>query len=253
MKKSTIFGLMLFSFSFGIGIWLQQPATRIESLPRLQSMGFSSASTPQGSKPRMALVIGNGSGYTGHGFSRLFTPESDANEMDTTLSNLGFQVIKVTNADKSTIKKLVRKFTDALQSAGGGVGLFYFSGHGVGPKGSKRNFLIPIGAQIGNESDVEDASVEANWVVERMQETNPQGVNLVFLYDFEGHNLQKVIIQPQNNTTHTTPAPTNPTPPTNSYPQQTTAEQKPTSPTTPPAPPLVPVAPASPALSSLRT
>jgi len=45
----------------------------------------------------------------------------------------------------------IRDFGRGLRK--GGIGLFYFAGHGVQVQG--RNYLIPIGAKIEKETDVE--------------------------------------------------------------------------------------------------
>jgi len=70
----------------------------------------------------------------------------------------------------------MREFGKQLRR--GNTGLFYYSGHGL--QLENRNFLVPIGADIKSEADVEFESVDANRVLRQMEQAN-NGVNLVFL------------------------------------------------------------------------
>ena len=47
------------------------------------------------------------------------------------------------------------------------MGLFYYAGHGVQLGG--RNYLIPVGANIDRDADVEIEAVSADWVLEQMR------------------------------------------------------------------------------------
>jgi hypothetical protein len=60
----------------------------------------------------------------------------------------------------------------------GGVGLFYFAGHGVQVGG--RNYLIPISAEINAETEVEYEAVEAGFVLAQMEEARNR-LNIVIL------------------------------------------------------------------------
>jgi uncharacterized caspase-like protein len=74
------------------------------------------------------------------------------------------------------MKRALREFRADLRR--GGVGLFYYAGHGVQSKG--RNYLIPIGADIQTESDIEDESVDANLILAYMEEAASR-VSIVIL------------------------------------------------------------------------
>jgi len=95
---------------------------------------------------RIALVIGNGS----YKSCPLTNPVNDANDMAAALRKLGFSVVLKTNANQRTMENSIRDFGKKLRS--GGVGLFYFAGHGIQVRG--RNYLISIGADIESEADV---------------------------------------------------------------------------------------------------
>ena len=75
---------------------------------------------------RLALVIGNAAYDT----APLRNPVNDARAMTTTLRTLGFEVTALENASLTEMKRAIDDFGDALRSKGG-VGLFYFSGHGI--------------------------------------------------------------------------------------------------------------------------
>jgi uncharacterized caspase-like protein len=62
------------------------------------------------------------------------------------------------------LRRAIREFGDEL--AKGGVGLFYYAGHGMQVKG--RNYLIPVGHDIQREDEVAEQSVEVGLVLEKM-------------------------------------------------------------------------------------
>ena len=97
---------------------------------------------------RLALVIGNGAYQS----SKLKNPPNDATAVAGVLRDLGFDVTTgVNNRSQREMKQMIREFGQHLR-ANGGVGLFYFAGHGVQAKG--RNYLIPIDADIQAEADL---------------------------------------------------------------------------------------------------
>jgi len=113
---------------------------------------------------RRALVIGNGA----YASQPLRNPAGDAALMARTLAALGFEVAQLTNADQKTMKRAIRDFGQALLAAGPeAVGLFYFAGHGVQLRGE--NYLIPIGAQIVSEADVDIEGIEASDLLRQME------------------------------------------------------------------------------------
>ena len=121
---------------------------------------------------RTALVIGNGA----YKSSPLRNPVNDASEFADALHNLGFSVILKTNADQRTMEESMRDFGKKLKS--GGVGLFYFAGHGLQVKG--RNYLIPVDADLNSEADVKYESVDAGRVLAQMEEAE-NGLNIIIL------------------------------------------------------------------------
>ena len=121
---------------------------------------------------RLALVIGNGDYSTGS----LRNPVNDARAIATELRGSGFKVALLENASMEAMFEAIREFGDQLRA--GGVGLFYFAGHGVQIRG--RNYLIPVGAQIQREDEVVYRSIDAGQVLQKM-ETAGNRVNIVIL------------------------------------------------------------------------
>lgn len=138
-------------------------------------------------EPRVALVIGN-SDY-GPGIGKLLNPANDAKLMADTLKGLGFSVDLVLDADQKAMKRAVKAFGAKLEESGKDTtGLFYYAGHGVQVEG--QNFLLPIGAEIEREADVEIESISADDVMTQMQFAG-NAVNLVFLDACRNNPLAK--------------------------------------------------------------
>ncbi len=121
---------------------------------------------------RIALVIGNAA----YRDSPLANPVNDARAVARALRQVGFAVTQRENTTLKEMQEAVRHFGDALRA--GGVGLFYFAGHGMQVKG--RNYLIPVGADIEREDEVAYNALDANLVLEKM-ETARNRVNIVIL------------------------------------------------------------------------
>ena len=121
---------------------------------------------------RLALVIGN-SAYKS---SPLINPVNDAQDIANTLRHLGFEVMHKENADQRTMEDAIFDYSKSLKK--GGVGLFYYAGHGVQVYG--RNYLIPIKANIRAERDIRYEAVDAGRVLDGMYDAG-NGLNIVLL------------------------------------------------------------------------
>lgn len=128
--------------------------------------------TPKSFERRLALVIGNGA----YKNSPLKNPPNDAYDIAITLKKLGFEVIHEKNASHRVMEKAIRDFGKRLRK--GGVGLFYFAGHGIQVNG--RNYLVPVDAKIESESDVKFESVDAGRVLGKMEDAG-NDLNIVIL------------------------------------------------------------------------
>ena len=121
---------------------------------------------------RTALVIGN-STYTS---GPLKNPVNDATDMAAILKKLGFAVTLKNNSSLQEMEDAIEAFGNLLKR--GGVGLFYYAGHGVQVNGT--NYLLPIGAKINKEADVKYQAVDANKILDEMAAAN-NGLNIVML------------------------------------------------------------------------
>ena len=124
------------------------------------------------SSERLALVIGNSAYHT----APLRNPVNDAEDMSTVLSGLGFNVTIKKNVDRRSLEDAIRQFGRQLRQ--GGVGLFYFSGHGMQVEG--RNYLIPVNSRIESESDVKYEAVDAALILDKMDDAKNQ-LNIMIL------------------------------------------------------------------------
>ncbi len=148
-------------------------------------LSISSPSTPPASAPppvvqyeegpRVALIIGN-SAYKS---APLANPVNDAKLITTTLQKIGFKTILELDADQKTMKRAINRFGDELEKMGkDAVGLFYYAGHGVQVAG--RNYLLPVGADIQNEKDVDVEAVAADGILGAM--------------DYAGNRLNVIVL-----------------------------------------------------------
>jgi formylglycine-generating enzyme required for sulfatase activity len=121
---------------------------------------------PAAAEPRYALVIGNGN--YGSSFSKLPNPPNDARLVSKALTDAGFKVTTIIDADQKAMKRAFVDFGKLLNDAGPeAVGLFYYAGHGVQVDGA--NYLIPTNAAIENEADVDVEAVNADSVLRQME------------------------------------------------------------------------------------
>ena len=121
---------------------------------------------------RHALVIGNANYAVGP----LRNPLNDASDMAAALEGLGFEVQRLLDADASAMERAIIDFNKRLSA--GGVGLFYYAGHGIQAQGS--NYLIPLRAGISSELQLKHKAINAGFVLDAMEAAN-KGVNIVIL------------------------------------------------------------------------
>lgn len=124
------------------------------------------------SQRRVALVIGNANYQS----SPLRNPVNDAEDTASALKSLGFEVTLGTDMTRKEMRRVIRAFGESLKQ--GGVGLFYFAGHGMQVEG--KNFLIPVGADITAEFEVQDEAVDAGTVLRSMDAAG-NTMNMVFM------------------------------------------------------------------------
>jgi len=111
---------------------------------------------------KIALVIGNNDYKK---FSPLKNSVNDARDMKNILDKLGFYVFYLENGNKKEMKNIINKFTDREKN--GGIGLFYYSGHGIEVEG--KNYLIPINADINQKEDVEFEGINVDYLIKKIE------------------------------------------------------------------------------------
>ena len=105
------------------------------------------ASSIAGAEERIALVVGNGN-YAS--VSALQNPVSDASLMTEALTEIGFKVTTLIDADQITMKRAIAQFGRDLRSAGSdATGLFYYAGHDGGASG------VPCGSIFASSGTLE--------------------------------------------------------------------------------------------------
>jgi len=122
---------------------------------------------------RVALLIGNADYANG----RLKNPVNDAREMARTLQQLGFETEILENANKREMVTTINNFGKKLRQSD--VALFYFSGHGFQHEG--KNWLQPLGADIGLAIHVEFEALDAERILNEMEGGSGERVNIVII------------------------------------------------------------------------
>jgi len=159
-------------FPLAVAIWLMAPGF---VHPAFSARDFS----PLG---RVALVIGNGS----YDIGMLRNATNDAKGMAEALESVGFDVLLRTDVGKAGMKTAIREFGNRLGEDA--VGLFYYAGHGVRVNG--KNYLLPVGADIECENEVEFEAIRADRVL-TMMESARSPLNLMILDACRDNPLKK--------------------------------------------------------------
>jgi hypothetical protein len=112
---------------------------------------------PASAAKRIALVIGN------HNYDYVIdlkNPGNDADLMERTLKDLGFEVIRYDDLDQRGMKQAMLDFGRKLKE-GADASMFYYAGHGVEIGGV--NYLVPRDADLksGEEADIQNVSVNS--------------------------------------------------------------------------------------------
>jgi len=125
------------------------------------------------SEKRIALVVGNANYYN---FAKLKNPINDSRAVRDRLKQKGFEVIYGENLNRRELDKRVNRFNTKLKNSS--IGLFYFAGHGV--EVEKKNYLIPIGANINSEVDIKYEALIVDKIVDKMRRAKTR-LNFIIL------------------------------------------------------------------------
>jgi len=138
-----------------------------------RDLSRAKADKPKVSDKRTALVIGNAA----YEHKKLANPVNDATDMSAVLKELGFDVITGTDLSLKQMREKVREFGDKLKE-NGGVGLFYYAGHGIQVNGT--NYLIPVDTDIPREDEIESLAYSLDNLFGKLATAN-NGFNIVIL------------------------------------------------------------------------
>lgn len=130
----------------------------------LLTMLFAMA-LPSLAESRIALVIGNGK----YARDPLPNPPRDAALIARTLKGVGFDVIRVIDADRAAMQTALIEFGRKLAKSDS-VGVFYYAGHGVQVNGD--NYLLPIDIDIRTEAEVLLQGVNLNEILITLRPQN---------------------------------------------------------------------------------
>jgi len=140
IKKNFRFEDILFSvFNLRVTVYCFDKVEFNRKLIFVLLLFVFSAVHGQSNTKKLALVIGNSAYQYG---GKLKNPVNDANLMASTLGNLGFEVIKETDATLIDMRNAFEQFANKIRQYN--VVLFFFAGHGMQIDGE--NYLIPIDA-----------------------------------------------------------------------------------------------------------
>jgi len=113
---------------------------------------------------RTALVVGNGAYER---VARLRNPANDSKAIADTLRRDGFNVIEAEDATRREMIEATRTFAGKLTP--GGVGLFYYAGHGIQAKGD--NYLVPVDAIVAAEDDLQYEALKLQDVLDKLDDS----------------------------------------------------------------------------------
>ena len=116
---------------------------------------------------RVALVIGNNA-YTR--IDPLNNAINDAAAIAEELNKNGFQVIRVFDVKRQDLQEAKRRFIAAV--ANGGIGVFFFAGHGLQVEG--RNFLLPVDFANTTASGFARESLSVPAFLDELESANPK-------------------------------------------------------------------------------
>ena len=154
-----------------VSVWRRVGTASAVGLGILALVSPVAAQVPR-EEPRIALLIGN----SAYRESPLRNPVNDVRAMAQRFKELGFTVLAHENATKRTMEAAIIEFGRRL--AEGGVGAFYYAGHGLQVRG--RNYLVPVDADIEDEASTRVAAVDVELLLEQMNEAKNR-INMVIL------------------------------------------------------------------------
>ena len=121
---------------------------------------------------RIALVIGNAD----YPDMPLKNPRNDAEAMERTLIEAGFNVVTALDADLETMQSAMLKFVGQLNR--NSTALVFYAGHGMQANG--RNYLLPVDAQLETERSLRFQALELADLLEELDASDAR-IKMVIL------------------------------------------------------------------------
>ena len=135
-------------------------------------LALSALATHVWAGQRVALVIGNGS-YA-HA-PALANPLNDARDIGEALDRLDFKVTRIENAGYSGLRRGLQQF--ALAASASEVAVVFYAGHGI--EVDRRNFLVPVDAELLSDADVDFEAVPLDLLSRAVERAS--GLRLIIL------------------------------------------------------------------------
>ena len=122
---------------------------------------------------RVALVIGNNDYQN---LPKLEKAVNDANSVAGELKKVGFEVAAFNNISQKKMNQAINDFVQKI--AGGGVGVFFYAGHGV--QIDSQNFLVPVDMDSPRtDSDVADQAISVPRLQDKVADAKAKYVLMV--------------------------------------------------------------------------
>jgi hypothetical protein len=150
-------------------------AGHAETTPSVVVKQFYAGTAEYPLAPRHALVIGVSTLKDGAGFIDLKNPTRDATHVSAALRRVGFSVVNLSEIyppeqmTRQNIKKALYDLALILK-AGQGVGLVYFSGHGIERNGQM--YFAPHDAYVRYDRDFEEELIAASLIRDAFSHAN---------------------------------------------------------------------------------
>jgi TPR repeat protein len=142
------------------------------SLLALVMIGATATWQATNAAARHALVVGNGA----YAFAPLDNPRNDARAVAGVLSELGFQVLLLEDANLAQFEAGVQRLEAGL--AQGDTALFYYAGHGVQYRGI--NYLLPTDIRLHSPDQLPRQAPSLNQIMTEIQQAKV-GITIVIL------------------------------------------------------------------------
>jgi uncharacterized protein YcfL len=134
---------------------------------------FSVSNANATTERRVALVIGNNNYQH---IPKLEKAVNDANAVARELTKVGFEVLSYNNVGQKKMNQAVNEFVQKV--SGGGVGIFFFAGHGL--QINNQNFLVPIDMDPPRDNnDVADQAINVPLLQDKLAEAKAKFTLLV--------------------------------------------------------------------------